>query len=52
MTGVVARVAARPDAEIPDAAEQFVGIQAGADLAGRGGRLKELPATGTKRSMK
>jgi hypothetical protein len=44
VAGVVVRVAARPDAEIPDAAEQFVGIQAGADLAGGSGGLKELPA--------
>ena len=46
MAGVVARVAACPGAEIPDAAEQFVGIQAGADVAGRCGSLKELPAHG------
>lgn len=46
MTRVVARVAARPDAEIPDAAEQLVGIQAGADLAGRGGSVKELLSHG------
>jgi len=46
VAGVVAGVAARPGAEIPDAAEQFVGILAGADLARRGGSLKELPAYG------
>ena len=40
------RVAARSEAEAPDAAEQFVGIQAGADLARRGRSLKELLAHG------
>ena len=44
MTRVVVRVTARSEAEAPDAAEQFVGIQAGADLAGRGGGLEELTA--------
>lgn len=44
VAGVVARVAARPGAETPDAKEQFVGIQAGTDLTRRSGSLKELPA--------
>jgi hypothetical protein len=35
VAGVIARVTVRSGAETPDAAEQFVGIQAGADLAGR-----------------
>jgi len=46
VTGVVARVVARPRAQTPDAAEQLVGIQAGADLARRSGSLKELTAYG------
>lgn len=46
MTRVVARVAARPNAEIPDTAEQFVGIQAGSDLSRRSRSLKKLSAHG------
>jgi hypothetical protein len=43
---VVVRVAARPGAQVPDTAEQFVGILAGTDLTRRGGCLEELPGHG------
>jgi hypothetical protein len=46
VTRVVARVAARPNAEIPDTAEQFVGIQAGSDLSRRSRSLKKLSTHG------
>jgi hypothetical protein len=43
---VVARVAARPNAEISDTTQQFAGILAGTDLAGRRRSLKQLSAHG------